>query len=177
MCRHVPQINARMGGGPVRDINLLVWGVDLVEEGILCALGIPTKPLVAPRPLKQARLEGGVGYVFRPTPQELACCDQREKQVVGTELCMLGIPTKPLVAPRPLKQARMTGCWFLSSYPRGTLSVVIREGSGLVGTDLCMLAVSGKPLVALRPLKQAHTRYMFFGTESSGNVSDAVICH
>lgn len=46
------QVNARMGGGPVRDINKIVYGVDLIEEHLLAAAGIPTKPLVARKPLK-----------------------------------------------------------------------------------------------------------------------------
>merc|ERR1712190_542521 len=37
------EVNARMGGGPVRECNRLVWGVDLVEEAIFCALGIPAR--------------------------------------------------------------------------------------------------------------------------------------
>ena len=40
-----------MGGGPVRTMNQLVWGVDLVEEQLLCTAGIPAKPPVAPKPL------------------------------------------------------------------------------------------------------------------------------
>ena len=41
-----------MGGGPVRATNLLVWGVDLVEEHLLTAAGIPARPPVSPVPLK-----------------------------------------------------------------------------------------------------------------------------
>ena len=33
------EVNCRMGGGPVRDVNLLVWGVDLVEEHLLTSAG------------------------------------------------------------------------------------------------------------------------------------------
>lgn len=29
------EVNSRMGGGPVRLTNLLVWGVDLVEEHLM----------------------------------------------------------------------------------------------------------------------------------------------
>lgn len=47
------EVNARMGGGPVRDTNLLVWGVDLVEEHLMCSVGIPARPPVARRPLVQ----------------------------------------------------------------------------------------------------------------------------
>ena len=46
------EVNCRMGGGPVRATNLLVWGVDLVEEHLLTAAGIPAAPPVAPAPLK-----------------------------------------------------------------------------------------------------------------------------
>ena len=46
------EVNCRMGGGPVRNTNLLVWGVDLVEEHLLTAAGVPSRPPVAPRPLK-----------------------------------------------------------------------------------------------------------------------------
>lgn len=45
------EVNCRMGGGPVRNINLLVWGVDMVEEQLLLNAGIPSRPPVAPAPL------------------------------------------------------------------------------------------------------------------------------
>jgi carnosine synthase len=35
----------------VRDTNLLVWGVDLVEEHLMSAAGLPCRPLIASRPL------------------------------------------------------------------------------------------------------------------------------
>ncbi|DBA70287.1 TPA: hypothetical protein ACH3X2_012184 [Trebouxia sp. C0005] len=40
-----------MGGGPVRNTNLLVWGVDLVEEHLLTCAGIPSRPPIAAKPL------------------------------------------------------------------------------------------------------------------------------
>jgi carnosine synthase len=46
------EVNARMGGGPVRECNLRTWGVDLVEETIFLALGIPARPLVPKQPLE-----------------------------------------------------------------------------------------------------------------------------
>jgi len=45
------EINARMGGGPVREISLRTWGVDLVEEALFVALGIPSRPAVPRVPL------------------------------------------------------------------------------------------------------------------------------
>jgi len=47
---HLIEVNARMGGGPVRDCNLQTWGVDLVEETIFLALGIPARPMVPKQP-------------------------------------------------------------------------------------------------------------------------------
>lgn len=52
------EVNARMGGGPVRETNRLVWGVDLVEEAIFIALGIPARPPAPEKPLVS------VGYTF-----------------------------------------------------------------------------------------------------------------
>uniref|UniRef100_A0A7S1R9F4 ATP-grasp domain-containing protein n=1 Tax=Alexandrium catenella TaxID=2925 RepID=A0A7S1R9F4_ALECA len=48
------EVNARMGGGQVRECNLLTWGVDLVEETLFAALGIPAGPVVPRKPLKCA---------------------------------------------------------------------------------------------------------------------------
>merc|ERR1719183_3520569 len=52
------EVNARMGGGPVRECNRLVWGVDLVEEAMFIALGIPARPVAPEQPHKC------VGYSF-----------------------------------------------------------------------------------------------------------------
>lgn len=38
------EVNCRMGGGPVRDINLRVNGIDLVEEQLFASAGIPCNP-------------------------------------------------------------------------------------------------------------------------------------
>jgi len=57
------EVNARMGGGPVRECNRLVWGVDLVEEAIFCALGIPARPVVPPLPMTC------IGYSFLNAPK------------------------------------------------------------------------------------------------------------
>jgi len=56
------EVNARMGGGPVRECNRLVWGVDLVEEAIFIALGIPARP-VAPADVQRQR-RAGVSELF-----------------------------------------------------------------------------------------------------------------
>lgn len=45
------EVNCRMGGGPVRTMNQIVWGVDLVEEALLCAAGLPSNPPTASKPL------------------------------------------------------------------------------------------------------------------------------
>jgi carnosine synthase len=46
------EVNARMGGGQVRECNLMTWGVDLVEETLFIALGIPARPPVPKVPIK-----------------------------------------------------------------------------------------------------------------------------
>jgi carnosine synthase len=45
------EVNARMGGGQVHECNLRTWGVELVEETIFSALGIPARPPVPKKPL------------------------------------------------------------------------------------------------------------------------------
>ena len=52
------EVNARMGGGPTRKIHKLVSGVDLVLEQFLMAVGIPSRPPVAMRPLSR------IAYAF-----------------------------------------------------------------------------------------------------------------
>lgn len=46
------EVNARMGGVSVRDLNLIAWGVDLVEEHAMTALGIPIAPEIPDKPLR-----------------------------------------------------------------------------------------------------------------------------
>lgn len=48
------EVNARMGGGLVHMCNLQTWGVDLVEETLMCALGIPTRPDIPRKPRRSA---------------------------------------------------------------------------------------------------------------------------
>lgn len=43
---HLIEVNARMGGGQVHETNLRVWGVDLVEETLFSAAGIPSRPFI-----------------------------------------------------------------------------------------------------------------------------------
>lgn len=42
-----------------RDTNLIVWGVDLVEEHLMTCVGIPARPSVARKPLAQVKRGGG----------------------------------------------------------------------------------------------------------------------
>jgi len=44
------ECNARMGGGQIHETNLRVWGVDLAEETLFIALGIPCRPYVPRSP-------------------------------------------------------------------------------------------------------------------------------
>eukprot|EP00434_Breviolum_minutum_P015276 symbB.v1.2.013461.t1/scaffold951.1/size304340/1 len=43
---HLIEVNARMGGGQVHETNWRVWGVDLVEETLFAAAGIPSRPFI-----------------------------------------------------------------------------------------------------------------------------------
>lgn len=45
------EINARMGGGQVRETHRRVYGVDLVEETLFACVGIPCRPHKADPPL------------------------------------------------------------------------------------------------------------------------------
>jgi carnosine synthase len=70
------EVNARMGGGEVRESNLRVWGVDLVEETIFIALGIPARPMVPNRPHEamaftsiNAKQSGRVGDIMKGLEQ------------------------------------------------------------------------------------------------------------
>eukprot|EP00928_Gymnodinium_smaydae_P042643 TRINITY_DN28687_c0_g2_i1.p1 TRINITY_DN28687_c0_g2~~TRINITY_DN28687_c0_g2_i1.p1 ORF type:complete len:696 (+),score=144.16 TRINITY_DN28687_c0_g2_i1:83-2089(+) len=49
---HLIEVNARMGGGPVHMTNLRTWNVDLVEETLFLAVGIPSKPAVSKQPVE-----------------------------------------------------------------------------------------------------------------------------
>eukprot|EP00928_Gymnodinium_smaydae_P011752 TRINITY_DN14306_c1_g1_i2.p1 TRINITY_DN14306_c1_g1~~TRINITY_DN14306_c1_g1_i2.p1 ORF type:complete len:608 (+),score=93.10 TRINITY_DN14306_c1_g1_i2:64-1887(+) len=55
---HIIEVNPRMGGGPVWEVNRRVWGVDLVEEACFCSLGIPSRPFVPAVPITC------IGYYF-----------------------------------------------------------------------------------------------------------------
>jgi hypothetical protein len=46
---------------PCSDTNLLVWGVDLVEEHLMCSVGIPARPPTARKPLVQVGAGGKAG--------------------------------------------------------------------------------------------------------------------
>ena len=65
------------GGGPVRTMNKLCWGVDLVEEQLLCSAG-------------------DAGAAPRPVPATLAPASARPLA------SCTGIPSRPPVAPKPL---------------------------------------------------------------------------
>jgi biotin carboxylase len=45
------EVNARIGGGPIYQMNRLVWGVDLVEQYLTICLGLPIQPQKSAVPL------------------------------------------------------------------------------------------------------------------------------
>ncbi len=67
-----------MGGGPVRDMNLAVWGVDLVEEQLMASVGLPACPPLPAKPLKclgqysvNAKKSGTMGEEFAKVIEDL----------------------------------------------------------------------------------------------------------
>lgn len=52
------EVNTRMGGGPVWELNRRTWGVDLIEEALFCTLGIPARPAVPAAP------KAAIAYYF-----------------------------------------------------------------------------------------------------------------
>jgi carnosine synthase len=90
---HLIEVNARMGGGPVRECNLRTWGVDLVEETIFCALGIPARPMVPKQPHEafafssvNAKQSGRVGNIMNDIEQ----LNSQEGVVWAKPLCSAG---------------------------------------------------------------------------------------
>ena len=45
------EVNARMGGYAVRDVNLYAWGIDLIEEQAMAAVKIGDRPVIPEKPL------------------------------------------------------------------------------------------------------------------------------
>merc|ERR1711959_142261 len=85
------EVNARMGGGQVRECNLMTWGVDLVEETLFIALGIPSRPMVPKAPIQP------VAYCY---------VNAKKSGTMGSLQCILDLASKdgvvwakPLVRP------------------------------------------------------------------------------
>jgi carnosine synthase len=65
------EVNTRMGGGPVRNMNLDVWGVDLIEAQLMTSVGLPALPPIPSEPLRcqgqysvNAKMSGTMGNEF-----------------------------------------------------------------------------------------------------------------
>jgi len=83
------EINARMGGGQVHECNLRCWGVDLVEETLFIALGIPPRPPVP----KQPRSAVAYCYVNAPFSGKVLNLSKLEAMQKRTDV----VWAKPLV--------------------------------------------------------------------------------
>jgi carnosine synthase len=85
------EVNARMGGGQVRECNLMTWGVDLVEETLFIALGISARPSVSKAPIKP------VAYCY---------LNAKKSGVVDSIQCIHDLATKDgVVWAKPLVRA------------------------------------------------------------------------
>lgn len=85
------EVNARMGGGQVFECNLRTWGVDLVEETLFAALGIPSAPPVPQRPLS------AVAYCYCNAPKSGTAGDLHKLEVIAKRPDVVW--AKPLVKP------------------------------------------------------------------------------
>jgi len=85
------EVNARMGGGQVHECNLRCWGVDLVEETLFCALGIPCRPPVPKQPLS------AVAYCYVNAPHSGRVTDLSLLEAMQTRTDVVW--AKPLVKP------------------------------------------------------------------------------
>ena len=135
------EINARMGGGQVRATHLLVNGVDLVEETLFTAVGIPNRPFVIARSESGAASSGGTttvpalayNYIVAPTSgfvgdvsAALAAVAVHNPDVVyakplvaiGTEVCgpKEGLPTwvADIMISKPTPQEALDAALALS---------------------------------------------------------------
>lgn len=85
------EVNARMGGGQVRECNLMTWGVDLVEESLFIALGIPARPVCSKVP-KQ-----GVAYSY---------VNAKKSGTMGSTQCITDLASKDgVIWAKPLVRA------------------------------------------------------------------------
>lgn len=146
------EINSRMGGGPVRLTNLLVWGVDLVEVGprgtLLDRWGLLVLWFLPPqcgRFSAQSRRTGGSSCLFsrlRPGgaihPSPLPFCSPpppRQEHMMAS----IGIPVRPPAARAPLK--------FIAEYS------INAPRSGVIENDRFLAKWVGHPnVIYARPL-------------------------
>lgn len=62
------EVNARLGGVSVHELNRVAWGVDLAEEHIMAVCGIPIAPEIPERPLRY------IAEVFLTAPYSGTLC-------------------------------------------------------------------------------------------------------
>ncbi|KAH8064552.1 hypothetical protein JL722_1429 [Aureococcus anophagefferens] len=84
------EINARMGGGQVRKTHLLCSGVDLVEETLFTAVGIPCNPHVVPGK--------AVAYTYVTSPESGVAAGVAAQAAALAASDPLVVYAKPLVA-------------------------------------------------------------------------------
>ena len=108
------------GGGPVRTMNLLAWGVDLVEEQLLASAGallwlrcLPSTrhrwpQLMLVVPFAAIRQACQVGSAFFACRLDYSCIEHPTLRSIQAPTCTprprpAGIPSRPNVAARPLR--------------------------------------------------------------------------
>jgi len=124
---HGPQlieVNARMGGGPVRECNRLVWGVDLVEEAIFIALGIPARPACPAVPITC------VGYNF--------CNAEKSGKVVSTDGVVALRKREGVISADPLVQVGDAVVGFADGLPTWLAMLVVGQKSSKAAVALVL---------------------------------------
>ena len=117
------EINARMGGGQVRKTHLLASGVDLVEETLFTAVGIPCNPHVS--------IENtAVAYAY--------VTNQKSGVVDGLAMPRSG-SRRPIKAWRTASRSSRTArrSWARTALPDWLLDVMVTDSDAKRALDRC----------------------------------------
>lgn len=126
------EVNARMGGGPVRECNRLVWGVDLVEEAIFIALGIPARPVTPAEPTMC------VGYSFVNA--------QRSGEIESIDSILALRKRDGVISADPLVQPGETVVGFNDGLPTWLALLVVGQTSSKKALDLVLSLENDMPV-------------------------------
>jgi len=126
------EVNARMGGGQVRECNLMTWGVDLVEESLFIALGIPARPVVSKVP-KQ-----GVAYCY---------VNAKKSGIMGSTQCITDLASKDgVIWAKPLVRAGDKVVGPADGLPTWVCDLIVTRPTAQTALDYLMTIEKELPL-------------------------------